>query len=273
MFVDSHSHIDGEEFDADRDAVIERARAAQVEAIVCVGTGDPRKGDLERAVACANEYAHFNLFATVGVHPHDAKLYDDQAARQITGLITDNERVIALGEIGLDYHYDNSPRDVQRAAFNAQIKLARALDVPIVIHTRDAEDDTREILRETFKVKSQKRVDEAGERLSGVMHCFTGSLDLALDAVQLGFMISFAGIASFPKSEALCEVARNVPLDRILIETDAPFLAPVPHRGRRNEPAYVADTARSLAQTLGISVVELASATTNNFRLMFRVNF
>src|SRR3712207_442115 len=227
MFVDSHAHIDGEEFDADRVEVVERARAAGVRAILNVGTGDPHGGSFERAVAVAEEFE--GVYAAAGVHPHDARLYDDAAEKRLLEVLRSSGRVVALGEIGLDYHYDNSPREVQREVFARQLRLAREEGLPVVIHSREADDDTAEILRREL----------GGSGTRGVMHCFGGGPDLAGAALALGFYVSFAGNVTFKKAEALREVAAVVPTGRMLVETDCPFLAPVPHRGRRNEPAHV----------------------------------
>jgi TatD DNase family protein len=257
MFVDSHAHIDGPEFDEDRDEVIQRARAAGVSAILNIGTGDPHSGAFERAVGLAG--THQDVYAAIGVHPHDARLFDDSAQQRITSLIGQSPRVIAWGEIGLDFHYDNSPRDVQMAVFRRQLQLARDLKLPVIIHTREAEEETFEILKSHW----------AGSELPGVMHCFSGSLQLAQQAVALGFYISFSGIITFKKAEELRAVAKQVPLDRLLIETDCPFLAPVPFRGKRNEPAYVVEVARCLSDIHGTTVDKIGETTTDNFWRVF----
>ena len=257
MFVDSHAHIDGEEFDGDRDEVLERARAAGVRAILNVGTGDPRAGNFERAVAVAEEYA--GVYAAVGVHPHDAKLYDDEAERRLLSLVRGSRRVVAWGEVGLDYHYDHSPRDVQREVFARQLRVAREEGLPVVIHSRAADEETVEILR----------AESSGGRLRGVMHCFGGGLRMAEDVLALGFMISFAGNVTFKKADALREVALRVPSDRLLVETDCPYLTPVPFRGRRNEPARVVETAKFLAELRGTSAEELGRTTAENFARFF----
>jgi TatD DNase family protein len=258
MFVDSHAHIDGEEFDADRGEVVARAREAGVRAILNVGTGDPHGGNFERAVAVAEKFE--GVYAAVGVHPHDAKLYDEAAERLLLEFVR-SKRVVAVGEIGLDYHYDNSPRKVQREVFARQLRLARAEGLPVIIHSREADEETLEILRAEY----------SGAARGGVMHCFGGGPALAQGALDLGFYISFAGNVTFKKAEALREVARTVPLERLLVETDCPYLAPVPHRGRRNEPAYVAATARFLAELRGVGHEELGRATSENFSRLFGV--
>jgi TatD DNase family protein len=259
MFVDSHCHIDGAEYDADRDDVISRARAAGVTTMLNVGTGDPHSGAFERAVELAEQ--HTDIYAAVGVHPHDAKLFDDQAEQRLLDLAKQSQRVIAWGEIGLDYHYDHSPRDVQREVFERQLRLARLLELPVIIHSREADDDTIAILREEM----------AGYERGGVMHCFGGGMEMARSAIALGFSISFAGNLTFKKAEALREIARQLPLDRLLIETDCPYLTPVPFRGRRNEPARVVETARCLAGLHGNELEEIGRITSENFARLFGV--
>ena len=260
MFVDSHAHIDGEEFDDDRDEVLARARAAGVRAILNVGTGDPHGGNFERAVAVAERYE--GVYAAAGVHPHDARLYDEAAERLLLDVLRGSRRVVALGEIGLDYHYDNSPREVQREVFARQLRLAREEGMPFIIHSREADEDTAEILRR----------GSDGGGLRGVMHCFGGGPGLADAALELGLLISFAGNVTFKKAEALREVAAVVPAGRLLVETDCPFLSPVPFRGRRNEPAHVVETARFLAELRGTSREELGRATAENFARLFGVD-
>jgi TatD DNase family protein len=260
MFVDSHAHIDGEEFDADRDEVVGRARAAGVRAILNVGTGDPHSGVLERAVAVAEKYE--GVFAAVGVHPHDARLFDDVAERRLSEILRGGGRVVALGEIGLDFHYDNSPREVQRAVFARQLRMARDAGLPVVIHSREADEETVEILRAEY----------AGASRGGVMHCFGGGRRMAEDVLELGFMISFAGNVTFKNAEPLREAARAIPAERLLVETDCPFLTPVPFRGRRNEPAYVVETARFVAGLKGVETEEFGRITSANFARLFRLD-
>jgi TatD DNase family protein len=259
MFVDSHAHIDGEEFDADRAEVVARAREAGVRAILNVGTGDPRGGNFERAVAVAEEFE--GVFAAAGVHPHDARLYDEEAERRLAEVLASSPRVVALGEIGLDYHYDNSPREVQREVFARQLRLAKSMFLPVIIHSREADDETVEVLRAEY----------AGAARGGVMHCFGGGPKMAEAVLELGFYISFAGNVTFKKAEALREVALAVPSDRLLVETDCPYLTPVPFRGKRNEPARVVETARLLAGLRGVTPEELGRATSLNFARLFGV--
>src|SRR5215204_1325241 len=256
MFIDSHAHIDGPEFDADREAVIGRAEAAGVSVILNVGTGDPHSGTFERAVELGRK--HDNIFTAIGVHPHDARHYNDEAEEKIKTLIR-SERVIAWGEIGLDFHYDNSPRDVQVEVFKRQLRAARECNLPVVIHTREAEAETIEILRSEYE----------GVQRCGVFHCFSGSMELAQRAIEIGFMISFSGIVTFKKAEELREVAKQVALDRLLIETDCPYLSPIPFRGKRNEPAYVVEVARCLAGIHGMEIEEMGALTNENFSRFF----
>jgi TatD DNase family protein len=268
--IDSHCHIDGEAFESDRDEVVERAREAGVVAMLNVGTGDPHSDDFRKAVAVAEKYE--NVFASVGVHPHDAKLYDDQAEVHLIDL-TSSEKVIAWGEIGLDYYYDHSPRDVQREVFRRQIRTARALDLPIIVHSRGANDETVEILAEECSEKTQneklKTENGGGSFRGGIMHCFGGTPEMATALMPLGFLISFAGNVTFKKAENLREAARVVPLDHLLVETDCPFLTPEPVRGKRNEPAFVVHTANFLADLYGIELEALAGQTTSNFLNFF----
>ncbi len=259
MLIDSHCHIDGEAFDDDRDEVVKRAREAGIVAVLNVGTGDPHSDDFRKAVAVSERYE--NVFASVGVHPHDAKLYDDAAEEHLVNLAS-SEKVIAWGEIGLDYYYDHSPRDVQREVFRRQIRKAQELGLPIIVHSRDADEETVEILRDEYGVGS------SGKPV-GIMHCFGGTADMAKELLPLNFLISFAGNVTFKKAENLRDAAKVVPLDRLLVETDCPFLTPVPFRGKRNEPAYVVHTARFLADLYGVDFETLAEQTTENFLNFF----
>jgi TatD DNase family protein len=258
-FVDSHAHIDGPEFDSDRDEVVSRARLAGVAAILTVGTGDPESGALERAAAVAEHYD--GVFAAVGIHPHDAKLYGDDVVQQIVQIVEKRERVVAIGEIGLDYYYDHSPRDIQQVVFRRQLQLARELKLPVIVHSRDAEVDTLEIIREEWNQGA----------LAGIMHCFGGSAETALNLIELGFFISFAGNLTFKNAGNLRDSARALPLDRLLIETDCPYLTPVPFRGKRNEPSRVVEVARCLSEIHGVSLESMGRRTSDNFCLAFRV--
>src|SRR5215203_3547929 len=258
MLIDSHCHIDSDRFDEDRDAVVQRARDAGVSMMLNIGTGDPHSDDFRKAVAVAEKYD--NVFAGVGVHPHDAKLYDDAAEEHLIDLAR-SEKVIAWGEIGLDFYYDHSPRDVQREVLRRQIRTARSLNLPIIIHSRDADDETVEILNEECAYTDFK----------GIMHCFGGTAEMAEKLMDIGFLISFAGNVTFKKAENLRDAARIVPLERLLMETDCPFLTPIPFRGKRNEPAFVAETAKFLADFYGVEVEKLANQTTQNFLDFFKL--
>lgn len=259
IFIDSHCHIDGEQFDTDRDEVVQRAKDAKVVAMLNIGTGDPNRDDFRRAVAVAEKYE--NVYASVGVHPHDAKLYDDKAENHLIDLVKSSSKVIAWGEIGLDFYYDHSPREVQIEALRRQISIARELNLPIIIHSRDADDETVEILTNECSF----------EGFRGIMHCFGGTAAMAEALMGIGFLISFAGNVTFKKADNLRDAARVVSLDRLLIETDCPFLAPVPLRGKRNEPSFVVHTARFLAEFYGIEIEALADQTTQNFLNFFQL--
>jgi TatD DNase family protein len=243
--VDSHCHLDDEKFDDDREQVIERALAAGVEAMMAIGTG----GELDVAIRQAERYPF--IYATIGVHPHDASKATEETYAKLRDLAR-HPKVLAIGEIGLDYHYDFSPREVQRAVFDRQLAIAADTGKPIVIHTREAWEDTM------AQVTSLPH--------GGIMHCFTGDADQARQALDLGFHLSFGGVLTFPKAESLREAARITPEDRLLVETDCPYLAPVPHRGKRNEPAFVVDTARRLATVRGTTLEAIADVTSRNFR-------
>jgi TatD DNase family protein len=247
--VDTHVHLDDSKFDADRDLVIERAQAAGVESMMAIGTGDGPP-DLETAIRLAERYPA--IYATIGVHPHDASKTQPETFARLTQLAA-HPKVLAIGEIGLDYHYDFSPRDVQRTVFERQLEIAAAAQKAIVIHTREAWDDTLAILR-------------AGGHGRGILHCFTGDEHQARQVLDLGFHLSFGGVLTFPKADVVRQAARIAPPDRILVETDCPYLAPVPHRGKRNEPAFVVETARRLAEVRGCALEDIAELTTRNFK-------
>jgi TatD DNase family protein len=257
--TDSHCHIAGEEFIADLPAVVERARAAGVSrALVILAAED----DAELARAATVLAAWPECRFAVGVHPHHAKVFEADpgaAAAKVAQSLDALPAARAIGEIGLDYHYDFSPRDVQHAVFRAQIQLAVSRDLPIVIHTREAEDDTLRILQE-----------EGQGRLRGVFHCFTGDVAAASRALATGFMLSIPGVATFPKAESLRQAAAAAPSDRLLVETDSPYLAPIPYRGKRNEPAYVARVVEQLAAVRGVSVEAVGLDTDRNFDRLFR---
>jgi TatD DNase family protein len=250
--VDSHCHLDHEQFNADREAVIGRAIDAGVERMLAIGTGDGPP-DLEAGVRLADRYPA--IYATVGVHPHEAAKARPETYLRLAELLR-HPKVLALGEIGLDYHYDFSPREVQRDVFIEQMRVASDLRKPIVIHTREAWADTLALIEKHW----------APTGLPGIMHCFSGGPAEAERCLALGFYLSFGGIVTFPKTLNLQEAARRAPADRILVETDSPYLAPVPRRGKRNEPAFVAETARRLAELRGETPEAIAAATTSNFQ-------
>jgi TatD DNase family protein len=254
--IDSHCHLDMEEFGTDLGAVLARAAAAGVSTMVTIGAGGPLEANA-RAVALAA--AHAPLHATVGVHPHEAAIVTDDVVREIEALAR-RPKVVAIGETGLDYYYDNSPRAAQRSAFARFIHLARGLGLPVVVHLRDADADALEIMRA-----------EGARESGGVIHCFSGDAASARAFLDLGFHISFSGIVTFKNAEPLREAARIVPSDRLLIETDAPFLAPAPYRGRRNEPALVVQTAALLADVRGESLAVVAENTRRNTQRLFRL--
>jgi len=247
--VDSHCHLDDQQFAADRDATIERARAAGVERMMAIGTGEGPP-DLEAGIRLANQYPF--IFATVGIHPHEAAKAVTETFERLAELAS-HAKVLAVGEIGLDYHYDFSPRETQRQVFFRQLELAARSRKPIVIHTREAWDDTLAAVR------------EHGLPFGGIMHCFTGGPQEAEQALQLGFHLSFGGMITFPKAQSIREAAALTPGDRLLVETDAPYLAPVPHRGKRNEPAFIIETVRRMAELRGVTPEEIASITSRNF--------
>ena len=264
MYIDSHAHLDGKRFDSDREQVLQRARAAGVETILAIGIGDG-PGTLDCAIKLADRYPQ--LYATVGIHPHEAQLATDAALEELEQL-SKHPKVIAWGEIGLDYFYDHSPRDAQARVFIRQMEQARAAKLPIIIHCRPSEnsenawDDTLQLIREHW----------GSSGLGGILHCFTGGPHHARAALELGFLISFAGNLTFPKAEGIREVAKQVPLDRVLIETDSPFLAPAPHRGKRNEPAFVVEVAGKLAELRGLTPEEVGAQTSVNFSRFFSLS-
>jgi TatD DNase family protein len=257
--TDSHCHIAGEEFIADLPDVVARAKAAGVaRALVILAAEDEQEIARAATVTAAWPECRF----AVGVHPHHARVFDanpDEAASVVARRLDALPEARAIGEIGLDYHYDFSPREVQHAVFRAQLKLALQRDLPVVIHTREAEDDTLRIIGE-----------EGQGRLRGVFHCFTGDAEAAARALATGFMLSIPGVATFPKAEALRQAAAGAPADRLLVETDSPYLAPVPHRGKRNEPAYVARVVEQLAAVRGATPPAIGEQTDRNFDRLFR---
>ncbi|MBV8790931.1 MAG: TatD family hydrolase [Pseudolabrys sp.] len=251
MLVDSHCHLDY--FTNDLDDIVGRARSAGIGRMVTISTRIKRHAQV---IAIAEQFP--DVFCSVGTHPHNA---DEELDIDANGIIerTKNPKVVAIGEAGLDYHYDNSPRDAQERGFRTHIAAARETGLPLVIHTREADDDTARILEE-----------ETGKgAFPAVLHCFTGGRDLAMRAVALGHYVSFTGILTFKNSQNLRDIAAELPVDRILVETDAPYLAPLPYRGKRCEPSYVVETAKILAQTRSVSEDEVARQTTANFFRLF----
>ena len=254
-YTDSHAHLDDEKFREDQSETVERANTAGVDTILTIGLGtDPSA--FQAAVTLAEN--HPGIWAAAGVHPHDAGGSSDELLSKVEESLS-HTKAVAWGEIGLDYHYDNSPRDVQRAVFRQQLKLARAAKLPVVIHCRDAWEDCLTLLSEEW----------ASSGLGGIFHCFTGDLSHARRGLDWGFLISFSGIVTFPKSDAMRDVARQVPVDSLLIETDCPYLAPKPHRGRRNEPAFVVEVAAELGRLHTMTGEEMGNRTTANFHRLF----
>ncbi|HSR68062.1 MAG TPA: TatD family hydrolase [Acidobacteriota bacterium] len=261
MWIDSHCHLDFPDLKDHLPEVLDNARRAQVDRILTVGCVAHSPGVCESVTGLAESYPEM-VVASLGVHPHDASKWDPSVGQQILPFM-DHPRVVAWGEIGLDYYYDNAPRQVQQEAFRAQIRLARSVSKPIIIHSRDAEEDTCRILREEYGG------DDQGPR--GVLHCFSSRWELAECGLELGFYLGFGGMLTFNKAANVRDVARRAPLDRLLVETDAPYLAPVPHRGKTNQPAYVALAGEKLAEVRGLSSGQTASATSGNFRTLFQV--
>jgi TatD DNase family protein len=253
--IDSHAHIDFPQFDTDRDAMLERARAAGVSTLLAIGTG-PGPEKLDAALPFAEQ--HDWIYASVGIHPHEAKEVAPQHLDQLAKLAK-HPKVIAWGEIGLDYHYDHSPREVQQRIFREQMALAREAKLPIIIHCREAWSDCLKLIAEDWKSSG----------LGGILHCFSSTLEDAQRGIGMGFLISFAGNSTYPKAQNLREIAKALPLEKLLMETDAPYLAPQAHRGKRNEPAYVAEVAHTLASVRNLAPEEVAAATAENFRRFF----
>ena len=256
MLIDSHAHIQGKEYAGEAAAVLERAQAAGVERVIAVGgAGDMTSNTGALALAKCFE----NVYATVGMHPHDAKDVTPEDLDQLQKL-THEPKVVAVGESGLDYYYSHSPHDVQRRVFLQFVRMAVETNMPLVVHERDADQGAAVILRH-----------EGGGRLRGVIHCFTGSYEAACAYLDLGFYLSFTGIITFKNAESLRAVVRKIPLDRMLVETDSPYLTPVPYRGRRNEPAYVRLVAETVASVKSASFEQVARTTTANVQALFKI--
>ena len=255
MLIDTHTHLDDARFDGDRDAMIERARQAGIEAFVTIGCD---LATSRSAVALADQ--HPDVFASIGVHPHEVKHVEDAWYSEFRRL-AQHRKVVAYGEIGLDYHYNHSSPQSQRQRFREQIQLARELRLPVIIHTREAQEDTITILKE-----------EKAAEVGGVFHCFSGDAWLAKDALDLGFYLSFSGILTFQNAAMLRDIAKQTPLDRVLIETDCPYLTPVPHRGKRNEPAFVPHVAKQLvAIRPDLSYEDIERTTSANAKRLFKI--
>jgi TatD DNase family protein len=257
FLVDSHAHLDDPDFDADREAVIARARAAGLRYLLAVGGGTGPE-NLGAPVSIAEQ--HDWIYATVGVHPHEARHFQETHCEQLRALAR-HPKVLAIGEIGLDYHYDHSPRESQKRVLIRQLEVAREVKLPIIIHCRDAWPELRETIGTHWKSFA----------LGGVLHCFSGSRADAFDVLDWGFLVSFAGNITFKKAETLRVVAREVPSDRLLTETDCPYLAPVPYRGKRNEPAYVREITRQLAALRSLSEEEMGQHAVENFRRFYHL--
>jgi len=253
MIADSHAHLDMPQFEADQDAVVARAAAAGVGLIVAIGTARPGNPSIARTMELADKHAA--VYAAIGVHPHDAQFVDEGFLEELIALVC-RPKVVLWGEIGLDYHYDNSPREIQRRIFRRQLQIAREVGLPVSIHCRDAWEDLYRIVRE----------EGTPGRLSGVLHSFSGTASDAVSFAGMGFLISFSGMITFRNAARIREAAQALRLDQVLVETDCPYLAPVPHRGVRNEPAFAIDVARGLAAAMGVSYDELASATQQNLQ-------
>ena len=263
MFVDSHAHLDGKQFDSDREQIIARAREAGVQTLVAIGNGDGPP-TLDAGVQLADKYPF--IYATIGIHPHEARLADD-AAYQTMERLARHPKVIAWGEIGLDYFYDHSVAKRRSRFSRGRWSWPRAAKLPIVIHCRPSDgsenawEDCLGLIRDQWAPKG----------LGGILHCFTGNFAQAKRALDMGFMISFAGNLTFPRAQQIRDAALEVPLDRVLIETDSPYLAPVPHRGKRNEPAFILETARKLGEIRGLSTEEVGERTSRNFYNFFKL--
>jgi TatD DNase family protein len=285
MFVDSHCHLEGAKYNADRAEVLRRAAETGVEAVLAIGNGTG-PGTFDCGIRIAELYARSDqesspaskenrggtlslprIFTSVGIHPHEAKVADDAALGELEQLAR-HPKVIAWGEIGLDYWYDFSPREVQRAAFVRQMELARAARKPLVIHCRPSKDG-HDAWHDALGLL---RLNWAGTGLGGILHCFGGTVEQMQAGIEMGFMISFAGNVSFPKAEEIRQAATAVPLDCMLIETDSPYLAPIPHRGQRNEPAYVQDVAHCIGNLRAMLTEEVGKVTAENFYRFFKLN-
>ncbi len=253
MIADSHAHLDAPQFDSDRDEVIQRARDAGLELLLAIGTGNPEESSIERTLELTGQYDF--IYAGIGVHPHDARRADESYWKRME-IWCEHPKVVLWGEIGLDYHYDHSPRDRQQEVFRRQLRMARERQLPVSIHCRDAWSDLIAILQQECKHGP----------IRGIFHSFTGTAEQAQNCAAMGFLISFSGIVTFKNAGVLRDAARSLRLNQVLVETDSPYLAPVPHRGKRNEPAYVVAVARGLAAAMQVAFEEVTRQTTVNLR-------
>jgi TatD DNase family protein len=267
MFIDSHAHLEGKRYDADRDEVLARAKKDGIGAYLAIGNGEgPDTADcgIKLAEKYNGQTQYPAIWASVGIHPHEASLANEEAYARLATWAR-HPRVIAWGEIGLDYFYDHSPREIQKTVFLNQMHLAQAAKLPIIIHCRPS-DNSEDAWDDCLKLVSEHW---APTGLGGILHCFTGSIEHARRGLDLGFMISFAGNITFPKAQPIRDAAQIVPLDRMLIETDSPYLAPIPHRGQRNELAFVKEVARQIGELRNMSAEEIGSQTAQNFYKFF----
>jgi TatD DNase family protein len=267
MFIDSHAHLEGKRYDTDREQVLARAKQSGIEAYLAIGNGygpETANCGIQLAEKYDGKAEYPRIYASVGIHPHEASLASEAADAKMLQWAR-HPRVIAWGEIGLDYFYDHSPREIQKTVFLRQMELAQTAKLPIIIHCRSSDnsenawDDCLAMVKEHWSASG----------LGGILHCFTGSVEHARRALDMGFMISFAGNITFPKAQPIRDAAQMVPLDRMLIETDSPYLAPIPHRGQRNEPAFVKEVARQVGELRGVPAEEIGSQTAQNFYKFF----
>ena len=255
MFIDSHCHLDSEDYSGEIDSIVQRAKDAGINAMLTIGTHITKAHE---SIEIAEKFD--NVYCSIGIHPHFAESEPEVTVEELVELAK-HPKVIGIGETGLDYYYDSSPRDIQQKSFRTHIKAARQAGLPVIVHTRSADKDTIKILKDEY----------SNGAFSGVIHCFTSGEELAVRALELGFYISASGIITFKKSDELRDVLSMIPLDRLLLETDAPWLAPTPYRGKRNEPSYIVHVASVLAKLKGVTVDDIGKATTKNFLNLFKV--
>ncbi|MGA2005865.1 MAG: TatD family hydrolase [Terriglobales bacterium] len=280
MFIDSHAHLEGKRYDADRDAVLARAKATGIESYLAIGNGEgPDTADcgIRLAEKYSGQAQYPEIWASVGIHPHEASLANEEAYSKLLKW-SKHPRVIGWGEIGLDYFYDHSPRDTQKAVFRRQMELAQTAKLPIIIHCRPSDnsenawDDCLAMIADHWSGERGSAGQLSSAGLGGILHCFTGSVEHARHALDMGFLISFAGNITFPKAQNIRDAAQFVPLDRMLIETDSPYLAPIPHRGQRNEPSFVIEVARRIGELRNLPAEAVGAQTAENFRRFFKLD-